>query len=304
MADDDSEHTAYTVIYVRPESNNVSYEAEILSGIRKMAEVIYLANLNGGFIQDRGILLNHYVAQFKFAAAPREGMVAFPEIRERFERHFGLRAAEARIIGSLEAVVEKGFGVEALFELVVPDEDFLNCYGQTFKRVGEYFIVNYDLPAVVERYTRKSNVFCVLVRLRDASPTFYHDLNQSIYEAIVSSPNTPVIFGVKMESLLWSERIRRTYHISTNNLMAMFDMADFIFRQDGTNLPVTETPLGLKLLSSGYVDEALLEKIRTTRLCYSQSADARTLEYLPHSGLRRDFPETGALLKGCAPYLS
>ncbi|MCX7024195.1 MAG: hypothetical protein NT080_06185 [Spirochaetes bacterium] len=47
-----------------------------------------------------------------------------------------------------------------------------------------------DLPAVVGRYTWDSNVFCVMVRSRDASPDFFTDLNQSIYDEIGYRPDT------------------------------------------------------------------------------------------------------------------
>ncbi|MCX7024194.1 MAG: hypothetical protein NT080_06180 [Spirochaetes bacterium] len=107
-----------------------------------------------------------------------------------------------------------------------------------------------------------------------------------------------------MKSLVWSERILRTYHISTNNLMALFDMADFVFDADGASLPISETPLGKKLLSSGFVDVALLEGIRKARLCYSQHSGGKRLEYLPNAGKGRDVFQIGDLLKGCAKYSS
>jgi hypothetical protein len=47
LASGRGEKTAYAVVYVRPETNNVLYERAIVSGIRRMGDPVFMANING-----------------------------------------------------------------------------------------------------------------------------------------------------------------------------------------------------------------------------------------------------------------
>lgn len=301
---DSREGTAYALVYVRPETNRLFYEGEILSAVRGRAEVAYMANLNGRVFVDDGILEAHFASQFRFAADPAACLAEYPEIAAAFEDHFGLPAAEADIVGSLRAVAEGLFTGEGLFNDIVPSADFLTCYGQTFKRVDGHYVVNYDLPAITGRYTPEANVFCVLVRAEDAPEDFYVDLNRAIFEEMVSRPETPLVMGDKFAGLAWSERVRRTYHVSSNRLMAMIDMADFVYADEERRLDVAETPLGATLVSGG-LDAGCLRAAKGRQLCriLPPGGDPEGLVYLPQPGRSLGRDGVAALLRSCAPRL-
>ncbi len=235
--------SAYAMAYVRPETNNVLYERAILSGLRAHGKIIYCANLAGRIFLSDLILEQHYPTQFKFARDPWGQLSRFPEIRSRVEEHFGLSLDHARLLGSFEAVQALGMSEEGLFETIVPATDYLGCWGQSFKRLAGVLVVNPNLPAIVKRHALPANVFSVVVSSRSSSVGFFDAVNEAVFKEITSSSETPVIDGEKLDSLVWSEKIRRTYHLSSNHLMAMFDMPDFVYTGEGQRLlPARDSP--------------------------------------------------------------
>jgi len=289
----------HAVVCVRPESNRLPYEAEILSVLRARAKVTYIANLNGRLFTEGGILRSRYASQFRFARDPRAFLESYPELALAFEEHFGLPVAEAPIRGSLGDLSEIGLSPEGLFTTIVPDSDFLAVKGQTFKRIHGVFIVNYDLPAITRRYTPSANVFVALAEAEADSDDFYDDLNQAIYDMIASHSETPLLFGAELRSLSWHEQVRRTYHISTNRLQAMLDMADFVYPGASGRIDVAATPLGAALVRAGAMTPEALRKAKETQLCRlaAPGHNLANLAFLPQAGHGLGFEELCDLVK-------
>ncbi len=289
---------AYAVIYVRPETNNVLYERAIVAGIRGLGTSIYIANLSGSLIRRDRILESHYPSQFRFASDPRGEMGRYPAMIAVFERHFGVSFEGSRLLGSFEAVRALGLGEEELFETIVPDRDFLGCWGQEFKKISGFIVANPNLPAVVKRYIPSANIFVVVVRsLEPAWPDFFTALNQTIYDRIISRKETPVIDGEKLDSLVWSEKIRRTYHISSNHVMAMLDMADFVYLDERARLGIADTPLGRRLIGDGAVTKERLSKLAELELAPIGPVGHETLAYLPSFAAGKNVKEIGSMLR-------
>jgi hypothetical protein len=274
--------TAYAVVYVRPETNNILYERAIATAIRRRGVPLSIANINGALFVRDGILQEHYASQFRFAADPCGEMSRYPEMIAHFETYFKVPFDRSPLIGSFDAVRLLGMGEEELFETIVPETDFLDCWGQEFKRIFDFIVANPNLPAIVKRYTPRANVLAIVVRSREPEENFFGALNREIYSEIVSRRETPVIDGEKLDSLVWSERIRRTYHISTTHLMAMFDMADLVYMDDRGRLDVAETPLGRMLTANGTVSRERLLSLKGSQIARIGPKEGRTLVYLPH----------------------
>jgi hypothetical protein len=293
------EEISYAVAYVRPETNNVLYERAIASALRACADTLYMANLNGALLLQDRILEEHYASQFRFARDPRGIMSGYPQIVSRFEDRFRVSFADAPLIGSFDAVQRLGVDEEQLFETIVPEAHFLDCWGQEFKRIADAIVVNPNLPAIVKRYTPRANVLVIAVRSRGTCEDFFSTVNRSIYSAIVSHHDTPVLDGERLESLPWSEKIRRTYHLSTNHLMAMIDMADFIYLGDGKRLAVEDTPLGRMLLAAGVLSRQRLASLKVSQLAYLGAAESDGgLVYLPSAGAGKSRAEICGMLRG------
>jgi hypothetical protein len=149
-------------------------------------------------------------------------------------------------------------------------------------------VANPGLPAVLKRYTAQANVFVVAVRSTDGSPNFYTDLNRAIYREITSRAETPLVDAERLGRAPWREKVRRTYHISRTPLMAMFDMADFVYLSEGRRLDAAETPLGRALLAQGVFTEEKLLAVKRDPLARLRTAvgdsPAGSLHYLPLAG--------------------
>jgi len=289
LTDSEWEYTAYSMIYVRPETNLIKYEGRIIEGLKKFANIIYMANFNGDVFSSHNILKEHNSSQFRFSDSPREEMGKYSELIDEFEKYFNISYDKVKILGGFSALTELNISEEELFEIIVPETEFLRLYGQTFKKVEDVYIVNYDLPAILKRYNAITNVFMVLVKSDKATPTFFEDLNLSIYNEIASSGDTPILFGDKLEDLDWSEKIKRTYHLSNNHLMTMFDMSHFIFKDKDKRLDITETPLGKTILANKIFTEEQLRILKTLQLCYSYKNGKKILHYLPYAGKNKSY---------------
>jgi hypothetical protein len=286
---------SYAVAYVRPETNTVLYERAIAAAIRGRGdEVIYIANLGGGLIQQDGILRKHYLTQLRFASDPRAEAARYPEIGERLARHFGA-PIEKSLIGAFEAAARTP--AEELFESFVSAADFLTCWGQQFKRIAGTVVANPGLPAVLNRYTPQANVFVVVVRSADGSPGFFSSLNRAIYQEITSRAETPLVDGERLGTVPWPERVRRTYHLSRTHLMAMFDMADLVYLGEGRRLALADTPLGRSLQVQGAVTAEKLQELRREPLRYARHGDHRVLHYLPLAGEGQGLAWVGEFLR-------
>jgi hypothetical protein len=270
-----------------------------VAGIRGRGDsIVYTANLNGSLFREEGILQDHYVTQLRFASDPRAEASRYPEIGELLERHFGAQVERLPLVGAFQAAARLGLTEEELFETFVPPADFLTCFGQLFKRIGGNIVANPGLPAVLKRYTPEANVFVVVVRSADGSPDFFASLNRAIYEQITSRTETPLVDEERFGPVPWSEKVRRTYHISRSHLMAMFDMADFVYLSANGRLKVEETPLGQNLLTDGIATREKLQDFQRDPLRYARGGERRSLHYLPLAGEGRDLGWTRDFLRG------
>ena len=287
---------SYAVVYVRPETNNVLYERAIVAAVRKQGQLVYLANLNGAIFQRDRILERHYSSQFRFARDPRGQLARYPEVAARVTSHFKQSVETAPLIGAFDAVETLSVPPEELFGTILSDADFLNCYGQEFKRIGDSIVVNPHLPAIVRRYTPQSNVFTLVVRLGDRSAKAFEALNHAIYVQVTASRDTPVLDEERLQFLDWSQRIRRTYHVSANHLMAAFDMSDLVYVGDTEHLDAARTPLGRWLVSRGAASAERLRELQDAHLAYI--GKDRVLEYLPRFSGASEPDRIAAMVSG------
>jgi hypothetical protein len=251
------------VISVRPETNKVNYEAIIVQSILPYGEVVYLASLNGNLINKMAIIACHYSSQLQFAITGKEEMNKYPEMIEAFEEKFKVNFEGANIIGSFQALLD--FKVkndaEELFATMVPESDFLNMYGQTIKKIDDYYILNYDIPAIITRHHEKTAMFIIAFRFNDPSLRF-SDLHHLIYENMCRNENTEILGPEERHNLHleWYDRVRRTYHISRSHIEAMFDLTDYVFKDEKERIPFSATPLGQMLIKRGILSAEQLEE--------------------------------------------
>jgi len=222
-------------------------------------------------------------------------MARFPEFVETFENYFKTSFDSSFIIGSFDALIKLNLNDESLFNYIVEDKDFLKLYGQTIKKINNVFVVNYDMPAIIKRYTPKANVFAIAIKFKDKNTSFL-EINQSIFDQIKKN-NMVIVDEEFHKSLEWNERIRRTYHISRNNVMAMFDMVDFIIRNNNDHLRFIETPLGKTLIEENGISEDFIIRIKEFPIVYIEENGKKRLVNLLEEANGMNMEECVNLIK-------
>lgn len=287
--------TPVSVVYVRPKTNIVSYEKAIIKGVQPYAKVIYMANLNGKLFIKDALILDHYACQYRFAIFAKDEIAKYPEMVKEFEDHFQVKFKNAKIIGSFESLLTLGITPEELFNTFVDDKDFINFYGQTIKKIESCYIVNYDMPALLKKYNKKANIFVIAIRFLEPHYTF-KEINRAILTEMKRDNAVEIIDEEKYKSMDWDEQIKRTYHFSSNHITAMFDMIDFVFRQDGEHITFHETPLG-KLLLQNDVSLDKLKKLKEYPIVYVESDGKKRLVNIKDEAKHKSIDEIVDLVK-------
>ncbi len=289
--------TPVTVIYVRPESNQLSYEKAIIKGIHQHTDIIYMANLNGILFIKDALILEHHSSQYHFAIFGKSEIAKYPEMVTKFENYFNISFEKAEVIGAFDAILKLKITQDELFKTFVKDKNFLRYYGQTIKKVKNYYIVNYDIPALIEKYNPTVNVFVVVAKLKNTDFSF-SDLNQSISKEIMSDSKSPIIdLNInKFTNLHWKEKVKRTYHFSNNHIMAMFDMMDFVFNIDGSHINFDETPLGHILLKNN-IDQDILIKLKEYPIVYINQNNNKALVNIIDEANDKNIEQCTSLIK-------
>ena len=260
-----SKDSSIAVIAVRPESNKVTFESVILRGITPYADLIYMANLSGNVVNNAKIIESQYAQQRYFALSGKVEIMKYPEFVTIFEEKFNIQASEAKIIGSFEAVSTYKNKIhksdQELFNTIVKNEDMLEAYGHTIKKIDDYYIINYDMPAIFSKHNKETDIFVIAVKLHDTNTPF-SELNRGIFEEFDKPSTVSIIDSESRSHMEWFNQVRRTYHISNSHIKTMFDMTDYILDRNGTSIKIGDTPLGKIILERGVVSEDQILQLR------------------------------------------
>ena len=157
-------------IYLRPESNGIRVESLMFSVIhndpvfRERISLVYLANLPGDFVSDRKVIENHYFLKCEMARRGRECFT--PLMIARFEKWFNVKWDEANVVSAYEAINELHIDSKKLFNLWVSDKDFFYVHGQSVKKVGSLFVINYDIPELLKKNSVNTDIAVMVLRTR------------------------------------------------------------------------------------------------------------------------------------------
>ena len=155
-------------VYVRPETNGVQIESRLLRVVKRCPayhdglELIYMANLPGEYMTRNRVIERHYSHTLFFAV---HGAASFSD---PMKREFELRSGESfdknRIIGGFEALSVLGVTPEGLFAIWVDEDAVITVAGQTLKLIDGYWVIGYDMPALMHKNTRNTNLAVMLFR--------------------------------------------------------------------------------------------------------------------------------------------
>lgn len=230
-------------VYLRPESNGIATESVIMRSIAedkdlaKHVELVYLANIPGEWVHANKIIEKHYYHKLYFA---RLGKAAFTSYMNRmFEYYFGHPPAECRVYGAFSALRLLGMSAEQLFGTWVPEEDMLVVDGQSVKKVGDIYVVNYDIPALIEKYNAGTDMAVMVFRSDLPYRAFrmlIESMGQHLRSAGVFGPKTP---------------ISRVFHYSKGPFEQVQDAMGYLYDADSRRVPLEAQAFSQYLLGRG-----------------------------------------------------
>lgn len=238
-------------VYLRPETNGMLTESSLFGVLRGSpvysahTRMAYLANIPGGFLVENRIIEDHYRHKISFA---RQGKALFtPGMIEGFEEHFGEGFEGADVLGAYQFIEKTGMDEEELFRLWVDRDDFLVLHGQTIKHWAGRYIINYDIPALLHKNSKETDIAVFLLRSCLSSGDFkamIDDMEASLRAAGVLEDGMPP---------------SRAFHYSKGPFEQLLDARGFLYRPDGSHVPLEELCFHRFLVSRGLNGPEILE---------------------------------------------
>ncbi|MFP4375005.1 MAG: hypothetical protein ACLFPO_11785 [Spirochaetaceae bacterium] len=227
-------------VYMRPETNGVVGEREVLKVVEECPQykidlhLVYLANIPGEFIASNHIVERHYAVKMSFAV---HGRRLFTEhMKERFREHFDVEFESAPIIGAFEALDRLGVRAEDLFSQWVDEPDILVVDGQTVKRVGAFFVVNYDIPALIHKNNRNTDIAVMLFRTRMG------------YQDFLSLTSKMRQGFIERGMLGTQSSVSRVFHYSKSPVEQILDGLGYLYAPQARRIPMRELSFAAFLL--------------------------------------------------------
>lgn len=283
-------------VILRPESNGVEVESLLLRVIQQSprfsqaVRLAYLANIPGDFIVQRHLMESRYHLKLAFA---RQGAELFtPYMEEAFRRHFGIPFEEARVIGSFEALEVLEMEEEELFNYWVDSRDLLRINGQTVKKVAGYFVVNYDMPALMHKNNRDTDIAVMILRSTlDAKGVvnLIGAMEKVLIERNIVNPHMPP---------------SRIFHYSKGPFEQLLDSRGFLYTPELQPVSPVESSFGLYLREQGLPKRAIVKIIRHPIVRFRNEAGELAEEDLFSHTRMLSFPEAyQSLCRCCCQYL-
>ena len=270
-------------VYLRPETNGVLVESALLkvvqncSQYRSSIKLVYLANFPGQFIVDNHIVERHYSHKFYFAVHGKR--VFTRHMIDAFEDHFGVAFDDARVIGSFEALRELGESPDQLFSQWVPAHDLLHVNGQSVKRFGDVYVVNYDIPALLHKNTRSTDIAVMLFRCT-VDYDYFQELVDQMRLSLIENKTLP-------------ERLpaSRAFHYSKGPFEQLLDATDYLRQPDGDTLALRDLSFVTYAEQQGYTGDQLMSLVRNPICVFEQSPGEYVEESIFTYTLTDSYPE-------------
>jgi len=241
------------IVYLRPETNGIQTESVLFRVFKdplwhSKVDLVYLANVPGQFLLERGVVERHYAHRIRFA---RQGAAAFtPAMKDTFGRFFGLPFDQARIVGAFEAMTLLNLDEEALFRIWVPVYDLLDIEGQLVKRVADdLFVVNYDIPALLTKHHDGTDVAAMVFR----TELTYEEFQSAVVQIRLSLVKEGLLDPDKPE--------HRVFHWSRGPFEQLLDAQGYVYTVRDEPVPIGELAFGRYLLDQGETEETILAAI-------------------------------------------
>jgi hypothetical protein len=235
-------------VYLRPETNGILVESTMLKVIKSAGEgqpmkLVYMANFPGEFIVKNTIVEQYYSLKLHFAVVGKRAFTR--SMKERFSDFFRDDFDSSTIIGSFEALDYLGKTPEELFHTWVSDADMTQMNGQTIKRIEGVYVVNYDIPALLHKNAKGTDIAVMIFRTkRDYSSV--KTLVRRMHEALVAGG----ILDPKYDP-------SRAFHYSKGPFEQILDGVGYLYTQQREKIKLRDFTFARYLLNRG-IDQSII----------------------------------------------
>ena len=286
---DSSGDTLDIYMYLRPETNGVLTESVIMKSIvaethwKQAVKLVYLANYPGDFVHTRGIIEHHYRLKILYA---RWGGKAFTAgMRKTFQDRFACEFDVKRVLGAFDALEQLGLDEKQLFEYRVDEPDMLITLGQNIKRYHDYWIVNYDIPAILHRNTYETDIAVMVFRVK---------LKWSDFLDLM---NTMSIHLAKVGILGADNALSRVVHYSKSPWEQLLDGIDYLWGVDVAEGGAEENiSFGAYMMNRGCSRETMRNTIRHPLIIYRDASGEEREANIFTLSEGMDYPSAADLL--------
>jgi hypothetical protein len=275
-------------VYLRPESNGIVVESAIMRAISRRTELngriklVYLANLPGDFLSRSRVIEKHYQLKLLFTRAG--GKLFTSSMKEEFSRYFGIPFDKARVAGAFEAMRILGMNREELFDLWVAEKDLLHLNGQTIKRYHNLFIVNYDIPAILQKNSSETDIAVMIFRSELAPEEFHHLI-------------TDMVTILRKDGIVDTQRpFSRVFHYSNGPFEQIRDGLGFLYDKNGNHLPLEHIRFYRYLIRSGLTRTEILKVLEYPLFVFGDDEDRHREETIYAATLESSYPEARKVL--------
>lgn len=257
-------------VYLRPETNGVLVESTLLKVIEECPEyrsgirLVYMANIPGSYIVANHVVEAHYAHKFFFAVHGKRYFTR--RMREAFEQRFGVPVDQANVVGSFEALRLLNKRPEELFDVWVPANRLLIVEGQTIKQIGDLFVVNYDIPALLHKNNRNTDIAVLLFRC-NVDYDYFRELVQQMEIRLVEKG----LLGP-------SAHPSRAFHYSKGPFEQVLDGLSYLHQPDGSAVPVSELSFAAYAAAHGVETSALMGLVKNPIVVLEDDSGNRTEE--------------------------
>lgn len=249
----DSTNSKDLYIYLRPETNGIAVESLIFGVIHNNAKfregigLVYLANLPGDFLTKHRVIERHYSLKCDMAKRGRECFT--PLMISRFEKWFKVKWDDSKVISAYNALDILGITSRELFDLWVKDQDFLYVHGQSIKKVGEYYIINYDIPELLKKNSFDTDLAVMVLRTTLSNrelTSLISKMEEALKNGGAIDPKTPP---------------RRCFHYTKSPLEEILDGLGYLYTEDGESVRPGSISFSSYLMDKGLTEDRILELV-------------------------------------------
>ena len=236
-------------VYLRPETNGVEVESLIMSAVREEERIRenvrlnYLANFPGEFISTKGLIEHHYRIRLIFALRGKD--LFTKHMKKAFKAYFRCSFSKAEILGPYEAMKRLGLDEEALFKTWVKPSNMLNINGQSIKKIRDVFVLNYDIPALLNKNNKETDIAVMVFRTCGKNEQI-----RFLIEAIESRLTNKGIINIMSPA-------SRVFHYSKGPFEELLDSSGFLYDGELKHIPLDETTFGRYLVRNGLTKDQL-----------------------------------------------